>query len=107
MSDEWLQLDADRATAGSRALHDAGGQLGALRTGPAAELAAASAAQPWGGDDYGHSFERQYRPVEQQVLDAWTELAAFVSGLGQAAAQSVQDNIGADVDAGHRFRRRT
>nr|WP_296069471.1 hypothetical protein [uncultured Actinoplanes sp.] len=107
MSNEWLRLDADQATAGSRALHEAGADLGALRTGPAAELAAASAAQPWGGDDYGRSFERQYRSVEQQVLDAWTQLAGYVSGLGQAASQSVQDNIGADIDAGHRFRRRT
>jgi hypothetical protein len=105
MSNQWLLLDADRATAGSRALHDAGEDLGALRQGPGAELAAASTAQPWGADEYGRSFEQQYRPVEQQVLDVWTRLAEYVAGLGQAAELSVQDNVGADIDAGHRFHR--
>lgn len=105
MSNQWLLLDADRATAGSRALHDAGEDLGVLRRGPGAELAAASTAQPWGADEYGQSFERHYRPVEQQVLDVWTQLAEYVSGLGQAAELSVRDNVGADIDAGHRVRR--
>jgi hypothetical protein len=105
MSNQWLLLDADRATAGSRALHEAGEELDALRRGPGAELASASTAQPWGADDYGKSFERQYRPVEQQVLEAWTQLAEYVAGLGQAAELSVRDNVGADIDAGHRFRR--
>jgi hypothetical protein len=106
MSDERLQLDADQATAGSQELRAAGEDLGALRSGPGAELAAASAANPWGTDGYGRSFESSYRPVEQQVLDAWTQLAAYVEGLGEAAAQSVRDNQGADSDAQHRFRGR-
>jgi hypothetical protein len=87
-------------------MHAAGEQLDALHRGPAGELAAASAAQPWGGDTYGHSFERHYRPVEQQVLEAWGQLAAYLTGLGEAAGQSVIDNLGADDDARHRFRRR-
>ena len=106
MSDERLQLDPDRAITGSRALNEAGEQLGALRDGPAASLASASAARPWGSDAYGRSFDRQYRSVELQILDAWTQIAAYVEGLGRAAELSVHDNVGADLDARHRFRRR-
>jgi hypothetical protein len=103
MSDEWLRLDADEASAGSRALRAAGEDLGAQRNRLGAELEAASAARPWGADEYGRNFENQYRPVEQQVLDAWQQLAAYVEGLGEAAARSVQDNLGADADAQRRF----
>src|SRR5688572_7258696 len=103
MSDEWLRLDADEASAGSRALRAAGEDLGAYRSGPGTELEDASAARPWGTDAYGQSFERQYRAVEEQVLDAWEQLAAYVEGLGAAAARSVQDNLGADADARRRL----
>ena len=67
---------------------------------------AASAAPPWGADEYGRSFEKQYRPIERQVMDAWQQLAAYVEGLGDAGVLSVQDNLGADADAERRFRRR-
>lgn len=103
MSDDWLRLDADEAFAGSRALRAAGEHLRAQRNGLGADLEAASAARPWGTDEYGRNFETQYRPVEQQVLDAWQQLAAYVEGLGEAAAGSVRDNLGADADAQRRF----
>jgi hypothetical protein len=105
MSNEWLRLDADEAYAGSRALRAAGEHLGAQRSSAGAELEAASAAPPWGTDEYGRSFENQYRPVEQQVMDVWRRLAEHVEGLGDAAARSVQDNLGADADAQRRFLR--
>jgi hypothetical protein len=104
MSNEWLRLDADEASAGSRAMRAAGEHLGAQRGSAGAELEAASAAPPWGTDEYGRSFEDQYRPVERQVMDAWRQLAAYVEGLGEAAARSIQDNLGADADAQRRFR---
>ena len=99
-----LRLDAEEALAGSRALSAAGEDLGARRNRSGAEIAAASAATPWGRDKYGQSFEQHYRPFEQQVLDAWQQLATYVAGLGDAAAQSVRDNLAADVDAERRIR---
>ena len=106
MSDDWLYLDAAEAAAGSRALQAAGEQLGAQRNGLGSDLEALTAAVPWGNDEYGRSFEKQYRPVEQQVLDAWQRMAAYVEGLGEAAARSVEDNSAADTDAQRRFQRR-
>jgi hypothetical protein len=104
MYDQRLQLDPDEADAGSRALSAAGEDLTARRDQAGAEIAAATALSPWGRDEYGQSFERQYHPVEQQVLDAWRQIAAHVSGLGDAVAQSVRDNLEADVNAATRVR---
>ena len=105
MSEHRLDLDAEEAIAGSRALTAAGEELGAHRHRAGAEIAAATALSPWGRDEYGQSFERQYRPVEEQVLDAWLQLATYVRDLGEAAGQSVHDNLGADADAARRVHR--
>lgn len=104
MINDRLRLDAEEALAGSRALSAAGEDLNAHRNRSGAEIAAASSATPWGRDEYGQSFERHYRPFEQQVLEAWQQLAVYVSGLGDAAARSVRDNLEADVDAARRLR---
>ncbi len=104
MNNHRLRLDAEEALAGSRALSAAGEDLGARRNRAGAEIAGASSASPWGRDEYGQSFERHYRPFEQQVLDAWAQIAAYVAGLGDAAAQSVHDNLDADAGAERRVR---
>lgn len=57
--------------------------LGALRDGPGASIAAASASRPWGDDEAGRAFERRYRPVEAQVLAAWEQLARYMESLGR------------------------
>lgn len=105
MSDDRLHLDAAEAAAGSQALRAAGEHLGAQRRGLGSDLEAASAAVPWGNDEYGRSFEKQYRPVEQQILDAWQQLAGIVESLGEAATRSVEDNLAADADARRRLLR--
>lgn len=69
---------------GARALAAAGRDLGAMRAGPGASLAAASAARPWGDDEAGRAFELRYRSVEAQVLSAWEQLAGYVESLGEA-----------------------
>ncbi|MBU2663546.1 hypothetical protein KOI35_08515 [Actinoplanes bogorensis] len=104
MTSNRLRLDADEALAGSRALSAAGEDLHARRNRTGAEIATASAATPWGRDQYGRSFEQHYRPFEEQVLEAWQQLADYVAGLGDAAAQSVHDNVHADARAARRFR---
>jgi len=50
-----------------------------------------SATHPWGTDDIGQAFERNYRPIEQQVLQAWEELGGYVEGLGDAVVQAVRE----------------
>jgi hypothetical protein len=96
MRDDRLRLDAAEALRGALDLSAAGRRLTEQRIGPGTEVAAASDARPWGYDAAGQSFESQYRAVEQQVLDAWELLAAYVESLGEAAARSVRDNLGVD-----------
>ncbi|GAA0451244.1 hypothetical protein Ade02nite_76160 [Paractinoplanes deccanensis] len=105
MPDPGLRLDPVDALDGSRSLTAAGEDLAARRDSAGAEIAAATAASPWGRDEYGQSFERQYHPVEQQVLDAWRQIAAHVAGLGEAVAISVRDNLAADAAAAGRVHR--
>lgn len=109
MSELWLEPQI--ATDGARQLADAGRDFAAQRAGLGAEIAAASSAQPWGRDDIGQTFEQNYRPVEQQVLAAWEQLAAYLEGLGEQAAASVQDNLQADLNASvrveHAYRKRS
>ena len=109
MSELWLEPRV--AFDGASSLSSAGQALGALRAGAGAEIAAASAAPPWGGDDIGQSFEQNYRPIEQQVLTAWEQLAAYLQDLGAEAAASVRDNLQADDHASvrvqHSYRKRS
>jgi hypothetical protein len=97
MSEKGLRPDAAEALAGARRLSAAGRDFAAQRDHAGVALAAASAAPPWGRDDAGRAFDRRYRPVERQVLDAWEQLAAYVESLGEAAGRSVRDTFGADA----------
>jgi hypothetical protein len=93
MPDEAHGLDGDRALAGARELSAAGRDLATQRDGPGAGIAAGSAALPWGRDHAGHAFDRRYRPVERQVLDAWEQLAAYMESLGDATARTIRDTM--------------
>ena len=61
-----------------------------------ADLSAASARQPWGRDEIGAAFQMNYGPLMQQFAEAFGTVAVFVEGLGDAADQSMQDNLAAD-----------
>jgi hypothetical protein len=102
MSDE-LRLDPDQALRGAGDLSAAGAEFAELRAGAGAEIAAATARRPWGSDAMGQSFERNYRPIELQVLQAWAQLAEYIQGLGEAAAATVRDNLEADHEASVRI----
>jgi hypothetical protein len=104
MADGQLHLDPQRALAGARDLSAAGKQLSALRDADGGRIAAASAGPPWGNDDIGAAFEKTYRVLERQTLASWEKLAAYLEGLGNAAAHTVNNNLQADVEAGTRVR---
>jgi hypothetical protein len=89
MIDEDAETGAAGVVRGARDLSEAGRRLAEQRHGPGAWVEAASGARPWGHDDIGRTFDRHYRPVERQVLDAWEQLAAYVESLGEAAERSV------------------
>ncbi len=105
MSDGRLYLDAKVALDGARNLTAAGQDyLNALTT-DGRQIAAKSQQRPWGKDDIGQSFENNYRPIEQQVFQAWGQLAEYIQVLGDAAATSVTDNQGADNESAMRVSR--
>ena len=105
MTDGRLYLDARAALDGARALTAAGQHYQDLLDGPGADVARVTARRPWGSDDIGQAFETNYRPVEQQVLQAWGRLADHIEQLGEAAAASVADNQQADQESGMRVTR--
>ncbi len=105
MADGRLYLDPAVALDGARNLTAAGQHYQGLLTGPGAEVAEVTGKRPWGNDDIGQSFEKNYRPVEQQVFQAWDQLARYVQQLGEAAAASVADNQQADRESGMRVTR--
>ncbi|GIM95731.1 hypothetical protein [Paractinoplanes toevensis] len=100
MTGEQLNLDPQRATAGGRDLSLAGSQLVSLDNSTVAEIAAASQGQPWGRDDIGAAFQKNYGPLLQQFTEAFGQIAGYVEALGDAAMKSVEDNVAADDRAG-------
>jgi len=96
---EELWLDPDRVTSGGRDLAAAGKHLTSERFGAGTELASISGQRPWGTDEIGSAFEKNYRPIEQQVLLAWEKLGAYVEGLGDAVVDTVRDATETDHHA--------
>ncbi|MFC4069491.1 hypothetical protein [Actinoplanes subglobosus] len=94
-----LYLDAPRAAAAGRDLSSVGGQLVGMTNGPVAEIAAASADQPWGRDEIGAAFQKDYGPLVAKFVEAFGTVAPYVEGLGEAAVLSVDDNTAADSRA--------
>lgn len=88
---EDLSLDPDRVAAGGRDLASAGKRLTSERSGAGGEIAALSGQPPWGTDEIGQAFEKNYRPIEQQVLLAWQKLGLYVEGLGDAVVETVRE----------------
>ena len=87
---EEMWLDPDRVAGGGRDLAAAGKHLTSERFGAGGELVALSGQRPWGADEIGQAFEKNYRPIEQQVLLAWEKLGLYVEGLGDAVGETVR-----------------
>jgi hypothetical protein len=104
MTDGRLWLDPQRALGGARDMVSAGKNLKQLHSGDGAEIKSLSTGPPWGSDEIGAAFEKTYRTLEQQTLQSWERLAAYVEGLGYAVAQSVNNNVQADGEAANRVR---
>jgi hypothetical protein len=94
-----LYLDAPRASAAGRDLSAVGDRLASMNGGPVAEIAAASADQPWGRDEIGAAFQKDYDPLVAKFVEAFGKVAGYVEGLGEAAVLSVEDNTAADARA--------
>jgi hypothetical protein len=94
-----LRLDARVALDGARSLSAAGEQFLSAHRRTGMSIVTTSGARPWGSDDIGAAFDKTYRPIEQQIMQAWFALGEHLQALGDAAAASVGDNKGADQEA--------
>jgi hypothetical protein len=88
MTDLQARAAAAQAVVGARDLAGAGRSLAARRDDLGAEISTVAAGRPWGDDRAGEVFDRRYRAIERQVLDACEQLAAYVESLGEAAERS-------------------
>ncbi len=105
MTSPGMWLDPDRAAAAGRDLAASGRQIRELHDGVGGEIAALSGTRPWGRDDIGSAFERNYRPAEEGFLRAWTLLGQHVEGLGEDVVQAVREAVDADDRSGDRVGR--
>jgi hypothetical protein len=89
MGEKQIRAAAARAVNGARDLAETGQMMTGQRTGPGAEIEKAAAERPWGDD----TFDRRYATIQQQILDSWEQLAAYVESLGDAAERSAAEAL--------------
>ncbi|MFU8849669.1 hypothetical protein ACNAW0_01545 [Micromonospora sp. SL1-18] len=94
MVEVWL--DPDRARRGGDDLTLAGEAVSASRREAGGAIAAASGQRPWGRDDIGAAFDKQYRGYEETLLRAWEVLGRSLEGLGSDVVRSVAATVEAD-----------
>ncbi|GAA1648732.1 hypothetical protein [Actinoplanes couchii] len=100
MAGEQLYLDPQRASSGGRKLTAAGNEMVSLNNGTVAEIKNASSTNPWGNDDIGAAFQKNYTPLMEKFTEAFGNIGQFLEGLGESAVASVDDNMNADARAG-------
>ncbi|WP_229399662.1 hypothetical protein [Micromonospora okii] len=100
-----LWLDPGRARRGGADLTSAGEAVTARRQQVGGAIAAASAARPWGRDDIGAAFEKQYRGFEEILLRVWAGVGRAVEGLGEDVVRSVDNSTQTDARSAGRFDR--
>lgn len=100
-----IWLDPDRARRGGADLTLAGEAVSAGRRRVGGEIAAASAQRPWGRDDIGAAFEKQYRGYEETLLRAWELLGRSLEGLGGDVVHSVAATVETDEANAHQLGR--
>ncbi|PWR07419.1 hypothetical protein DKT68_19210 [Micromonospora acroterricola] len=105
MTDGQLWLDPSRARRGGADLALAGEAVTARRAADGGEIEAASGARPWGRDDIGAAFERNYRGIEQTVLRAWTGVGHRLTELGTDVIGAVDASVHTDGTSAARLGR--
>lgn len=105
MADRQLWLDPDRARRGGADLTLGGEAVSAARRQAGGQIVAASSQRPWGRDDIGAAFEKQYRGFEETLMRAWEGIGRCLEGLGTDVVRSVDANVETDVASGRRLGR--
>lgn len=103
VADGQIWLDPDRARRGGADLSLAGDAISASRREIGGAIAEASARRPWGRDDIGAAFEKQYRGYEETLLKAWEVLGRSLQGLGADVVRSVVATVETDEANAHQL----
>jgi hypothetical protein len=103
MADDELILDPERAHRAGVDLAHAGRVVTAERASLGARIAAASADRPWGNDEIGAAFEKNYRGYESSILEAWRSVGAYLERLGTNVVGSVESTVETDSAAAQRI----
>ncbi|MEU3452769.1 hypothetical protein ABZ671_04080 [Micromonospora sp. NPDC006766] len=98
-----IWLDPDRAHRGGVDLTLAGEAVSASRREAGGAIAAASAQRPWGRDDIGTAFDKQYRGYEETLLRVWELLGRSLEGLGSDVVRSVAATVETDESRGRQL----
>ncbi|MCX4474230.1 hypothetical protein OOK41_28650 [Micromonospora sp. NBC_01655] len=105
MADGQLWLDPRRARLGGAGLTSAGEAVTTRRAQVGGRIAAASAGRPWGRDDIGAAFEKQYRGFEETLLRAWAGVGRALENLGEDVVRSVDNEVTTDARSAGRLDR--
>ena len=100
-----LWLDPARARRGGADLTRAGEAVAARHAETGAAITTASARRPWGRDDIGAAFERQYRGYEEMVLRVWVGVGRRMAEMGADVVRSVEANQQTDSTSAARLDR--
>jgi hypothetical protein len=96
MSGQDLWLDPQSAGHSGRDLASSGQAIVAERQTLGAAIRNASSSPPWGNDDIGAAFEKNYRTFETSIMEAWLNVGRYVESLGDGVVQAVAESVTTD-----------
>ncbi|WP_089156708.1 hypothetical protein [Micromonospora sp. NBS 11-29] len=97
MAADEIWLDPVRARRGGADLALSGKSVTAARRQAGDPIAAAGAQRPWGRDDIGAAFDRQYQGYAETLLRAWEVLGRSLEELGSDVVRSVTATVETDL----------
>lgn len=99
MTDDGVWLDPAVTSAGATDLTGAGQDLIDILSTAGRDMAARTQALPWGADEFGTTFDRGYRPAEQQFLIALATVGSYLRLMGEQVTAVVEDSQHTDQTA--------
>ncbi|GAA1643360.1 hypothetical protein ACFQY4_31350 [Catellatospora bangladeshensis] len=99
-----IDLDAPAARDAARRLHAAGDAMARERGLSGARIEQGGARRPWGGDELGRAFAKEYEDGAALLLRLWGDAAHRTAGLAVDVATAVDRVQGVDQQSEARLR---
>lgn len=91
--------DPSKANAAGADLEASGEMIKGAFTKEGAVIAAADGTAPWGDDDIGGSFLKNYKEAKDTILEVWPDLGDAVKGLGTGVRAAVAGEASHDTSS--------